>query len=162
MGVPVLERRPTVLERRPTVLRAIVDGIPQESVRSGQRSLGVGVIANGNQSPALDVPVDPSGAMKSSEASASSATGEVSGPAYDLDRLERALSALVDQNARLREESAALRHALDDRGERIRALEGQLLDANQRRQDVIKRVDELIAQMDALDAQLEQAEPDAS
>ena len=33
-------------------------------------------------------------------------------------------------------------------------LEEQLFDANQRRQDVIKRVDELVAQIDQLDAQL--------
>jgi hypothetical protein len=38
-------------------------------------------------------------------------------------------------------------------------LEAQLLEANQRRQDTAKRVDELIAQLDQLDAQLEGSEP---
>ena len=47
---------------------------------------------------------------------------------------------------------------MGEKGERILALEGQLLEANQRRQDVAKRIDELIAQMDSLDAQLESAD----
>ena len=38
------------------------------------------------------------------------------------------------------------------RTERIRTLEGEILEANQRRQDVGKRIDELIAQIDQLDA----------
>lgn len=79
-------------------------------------------------------------------------------PAYDLDRLERAIAALVQDNARMREEAGALRHSLDERAARIVRLEGELLEANQRRQDVAKRIDELISQMDALDAQLASAE----
>ena len=47
---------------------------------------------------------------------------------------------------------------MGETGERILALEGQLLEANQRRQDVAKRIDELIAQMDSLEAQLESAD----
>lgn len=47
---------------------------------------------------------------------------------------------------------------IDEKSERILALEGQLLEANQRRQDVAKRIDELIAQMDSLDAQLQTME----
>ncbi|MGH0032511.1 MAG: hypothetical protein ACQGVC_22185 [Myxococcota bacterium] len=81
-----------------------------------------------------------------------------SAPVYDLDRLERAIGALVEENARLREEAASLQHALDEKSGRVIALEGQLLEANQRRQDVAKRIDELIAQMDALDAQLAASE----
>ena len=79
-------------------------------------------------------------------------------PVYDLDRLERAIGALVEENARLREESATLRRSLERESGRVGALEGELLEANQRRQDVAKRIDELIAQMDALDAQLAAAE----
>lgn len=141
------------------------------------RSLGVGVIAHGNQSPTLDVPAGPSDPMDpkvsgangaASSGFGSSASGsepdgaEPNGSAYDLDRLERAISALVDENVRLRGEAARLRQGLDEKGERIRTLEVQVREANQRRQDVIKRVDELIAQMDALDAQLAQAEPNPS
>ena len=102
------------------------------------RSLGVGVIAHGTQeSRALDAAAE---------------------SVYDLERLERAISALVEENARLRQAQADLRGDHDEKSKRILALEGQLLEANQRRQDVAKCLDELIAQMDSLDAQFEQAE----
>ena len=39
----------------------------------------------------------------------------------------------------------------------MRALEERLIEANQQRQDVAKRVDELIAQLDHLEAQLDPA-----
>jgi phage shock protein A len=79
--------------------------------------------------------------------------------AYDWDRLERAVGALAVQHEALRNEVRALRGDLGERNQRIRVLEAQLLEANQRRQDTCKRVDELIAQLDQLDAQLESAEP---
>ena len=74
---------------------------------------------------------------------------------YDFDRLERAVAALIAQHEQMQKESSDLRRALAGRDQRIEALEGQLLDANQRRQDTGKRIDELIAQLDQLDAQLE-------
>lgn len=77
---------------------------------------------------------------------------------YDIERLERAIVGLVEQNARLREEAVSLRGMLGDRASRIAQLESELLDANQRRNDVAKRIDELISQLDALDAQLASAE----
>lgn len=84
-------------------------------------------------------------------------------PVYDLGRLERAVSALIAQNQQLREESRALQVQLQQRAGRIAALEGQLLEANQKRKDVGKRIDELIAQIDQLDVQLAagQSEPGA-
>lgn len=99
----------------------------------------------------------------SSSDSARSAPADVNAataaePVYDLDRLERAIADLVEENARLRDVEDALQGQLGEKAERILALEGELLEANQRRQDVAKRVDELIAQMDSLDAQLEAAE----
>jgi hypothetical protein len=78
---------------------------------------------------------------------------------YDWDRLERAVGALAAQHEALRNEVRALRGDLGERNQRIRVLEAQLLEANQRRQDSCKRVDELIAQLDQLDAQLASAEP---
>ena len=80
---------------------------------------------------------------------------------YDLDRLEDAIASLVDQNSRLCEERAAIRVELDEKAKRVQTLEGQLLEANQCRQDVAKRIDELVAQMDSLDAQLAAAEEGA-
>ncbi len=48
-----------------------------------------------------------------------------------------------------------LRGALGERDARIRQLEEQLRGANQLRRDVGKRIDELIGQIDQLDAQME-------
>ncbi len=73
---------------------------------------------------------------------------------YDFQRLERAVGALVESHQRTLEENQLLRRELAEKNGHIGGLEEQLLDANQRRQDVGKRVDELIAQIDQLDAQL--------
>jgi chromosome segregation ATPase len=81
--------------------------------------------------------------------------------AYDWDRLERAIGALVAQHEALRKELSELRSDLGERNHRIRVLETQLLEANQRRQDTTKRIDELIAQLDQLEGQLSSAEPTA-
>jgi len=81
------------------------------------------------------------------------------GTVYDWDRLERAVGVLVAQHESLRKELRAMRTDLGERNHRIRQLEAQLLEANQRRQDTCKRVDELIAQLDQLDAQLANSEP---
>ena len=74
--------------------------------------------------------------------------------AYDLDRLERAVSVLVEGVERLRQENRQLREQLAVRGQRIQALENDVRHANQRRQDVAKRVDELIGQIDQIEVQL--------
>ena len=76
---------------------------------------------------------------------------------FDFERLERAVAALADAHRRAREESAGLRRKLEERTRRVRALEERLIEANQQRQDVAKRVDELIAQLEHLDAQLDPA-----
>ena len=62
------------------------------------------------------------------------------------------MSELASACRRQRLENAALRRELEQRSQRIRALDGKLLEANQKRQDVAKRIDELIAQIDQLDA----------
>jgi len=72
----------------------------------------------------------------------------------DFDRLERVVSELADAHGRARRDNAALRRKLEDSARRVRTLEGQLLEANQKRQDVAKRIDELIGQLDHLDTQL--------
>jgi len=87
-------------------------------------------------------------------------TGSPPSP-YDWDRLERAVRTLVAQQEVLRKELSTLRGNLGERNHRIRTLETQLLEANQRRQDTSKRIDELIAQLDQLDAQLASAESNA-
>ena len=74
---------------------------------------------------------------------------------YDFNRLERAVSALADALANARGEAAELRQQRDEYAQRIRSLEGELLEANQKRQDVGKCLEELIAQIDHLEGDLE-------
>ena len=74
---------------------------------------------------------------------------------YDFERLEAAVESLVERQQLLRSANAALRVELNESGQRVRQLEEQLRDANQRRQDVGKHIDELIAQIDQLDVQFE-------
>lgn len=47
---------------------------------------------------------------------------------------------------------------VEGRNQRIRVLEEELLASNQCRLDVVKRIDELIAQIDQLDLQLQSLE----
>jgi len=75
----------------------------------------------------------------------------------DFARLEVAISKLVESHGQLREENANLRLQLEEGARRIRALDSELLDTNQKRQDAFKRIDELISHLDQLDAQLSEA-----
>jgi len=82
----------------------------------------------------------------------------VSHRTYDFARLERAVAGLVSQHERCVQRNGELLDQLEDKTRRIRDLEEQLLAANQRRQDVAKRIDELIAQIDQLGAQMQNLE----
>jgi len=66
----------------------------------------------------------------------------------------------VDQQSHLRDELASIRADLAEREHRIRRFEAQIIEANQSRQDTGKRIDELISQLDQLDAQLATLEPE--
>jgi chromosome segregation ATPase len=79
-------------------------------------------------------------------------------PSSGFDRLEQAIGALVEQHEQLGKTNHELEVAIAERDDRIRTLEGQLLESNQLRQDVAKRIDELIGEIDQLDAQLESVE----
>ena len=72
-----------------------------------------------------------------------------------MERLERAVAQLVERQRRLERENATLHGELNQRDRRMRELDVTILDANQRRQDVVKRIDELITQIDHLGAQLD-------
>jgi peptidoglycan hydrolase CwlO-like protein len=65
---------------------------------------------------------------------------------------------LANAYRRQRLENLALRRDLEQKSQRIRALDGKLLEANQKRQDVAKRIDELIAQIDQLDSSFDSVE----
>jgi chromosome segregation ATPase len=73
---------------------------------------------------------------------------------YDFERLERAVTALVERGDRLQAENHGLRAKLSERDRRVRRLDEKLLETNQRRQDALKRIDNLIAQLDQLDERL--------
>ena len=64
---------------------------------------------------------------------------------------------MAASHERLLREQGTLRSDAQKKDRRIRELEEQLLDANQRRHEVSKRIDELISQLDHLDAQLDRA-----
>ncbi|NRA08392.1 MAG: hypothetical protein HRU02_09525 [Myxococcales bacterium] len=68
------------------------------------------------------------------------------------------MTALAERCEGLQQECADLRGQLSDRNARLNAREAELIDANQLRQEVGKRIDELIAQIDLLDGQLEDDE----
>ncbi len=70
--------------------------------------------------------------------------------AGDLERLQRAIAALVERFRALSAENQQLRAQLEQRDDRLREL-------NQRRQDTAKRIDDLVAQIDELDAGLERS-----
>jgi septal ring factor EnvC (AmiA/AmiB activator) len=60
----------------------------------------------------------------------------------------------VEKYRVLQVENASLRADLEGRDSRIRSLDDQILEMNQTRQDVAKRIDDLIAQIDQLDERL--------
>jgi len=65
--------------------------------------------------------------------------------------------SLVERYRALADENGRLRRELEQREGRVRTLDDQLLEMNQRRQDATKRIDDLIAQIDQIDARLESA-----
>jgi len=62
--------------------------------------------------------------------------------------------ALAERHREAVREIARLQELLEERDQRLRRMDGQLLELNQRRQDVAKRVDDLVAQIVLLENQL--------
>ena len=65
---------------------------------------------------------------------------------------------LAKQHERAVRRNGQLVEEMERRDQRIRVLEEDLLASNQCRLDVVKRIDELIAQIDQLDLQLQSLE----
>ncbi len=65
---------------------------------------------------------------------------------------------LAKQHERALRRNAQLVGEMERKDQRVRVLEEELLAANQCRLDVVKRIDELIAQIDQLDLQLQSLE----
>ena len=74
----------------------------------------------------------------------------------DFKRLEEAVTALVDRYHRAQHQIAALRRDLAERDQRIQSQTREIRELNQCHQDVAKRLDDLIGELDRLDAQLEE------
>jgi len=72
----------------------------------------------------------------------------------NFERLDRLVRSLLERYSALQAETSGLRSQLEERDARVRALEEQVLEMNQVRQDVGKRLDDLITQIDHLDAQV--------
>ena len=77
---------------------------------------------------------------------------------FDYARLDRAIESLLDDHERLRAENRSLRTLVGEREAKLAKLEESLLASNQKRQDAIKRIDELVSRLEQIDAALERAD----
>lgn len=64
------------------------------------------------------------------------------------------VNALVERHRQMLHENAQLRALVEERDQRLRRLDGEALELNQRHKDVAKRIDDLIAQVVLLESQL--------
>ena len=69
----------------------------------------------------------------------------------ELERLERAVLALIEQQEALRDESDELRSELTARDTTVHGLEERLLAETQCRQDAVKRIDALVGLIEQID-----------
>ena len=75
--------------------------------------------------------------------------------AASFERLEGLVRELVERHKRLAAEHARLREGVKERDARIRALDSQLVELNQKRKDAAKRIEDLIEQIAGVEAELE-------
>lgn len=73
----------------------------------------------------------------------------------DFERLDRLVRDLVARFQTLQREHTTLRDRLEERERRLRRLDEELLALNQSRRDAGKRIDDLIAQLERIDVELE-------
>lgn len=76
---------------------------------------------------------------------------------FDFDRLERVVGALLDERERLSAENERLREQLVAREGKIADLDSRLGQQEQRRGDALKRIDDLLAQVEGFTALATQA-----
>lgn len=78
------------------------------------------------------------------------------GRAYgsQFERLEALVRTLVDRHQTLAASQRQLRERVAQRDARIKALDTQLVQSNQQRRDAAKRIDELLAQLDRVEAEI--------
>lgn len=80
----------------------------------------------------------------------------------NFERLERLVRDLVERHVTLRREHSSLRHALAEREARLRSLDARVRELNQVRQDAVKRIDDLLAQLGRVEEQLERRQESAA
>lgn len=73
---------------------------------------------------------------------------EAFAPAYDYNRLERVVAELLNEHRKLRSENEELRQELVERDEQLVGLDQRVSQQEQRRTDALKRVGDLIAQVE--------------
>ena len=74
---------------------------------------------------------------------------------YDFARLERAIRGLAKRGQQLESENESLRADLSSRDAKVRELDERLIEVHQLRQDAVKRIDDLISQIDQIGDRLE-------
>jgi chromosome segregation ATPase len=77
---------------------------------------------------------------------------------FDYARLDQAIESLLEDHARIRTQNRSLRATVGEREAKIAKLEELLLSSNQKRQDAIKRIDDLVSRLEQIDAALERAD----
>ena len=76
------------------------------------------------------------------------------GDGSQFERLEALVRTLVDRHHALTTGQKQLRERVAQREARIKALDTQLVQSNQQRRDAAKRVDELLAQLERVEAEV--------
>jgi septal ring factor EnvC (AmiA/AmiB activator) len=74
--------------------------------------------------------------------------------AAHFERLEALVRSLIQRYEALAAEHAQLRAAIKERDARGKALEAQLGESNQTRRDAAKRIDDLLSQLDRVEAEV--------
>ncbi|MCP4036819.1 MAG: hypothetical protein GY733_07780 [bacterium] len=80
--------------------------------------------------------------------SGSLGSSEVSPEVFDFSRLERVVAELLAEQHRLRGENELLRQELIERDCTVQGLDQRVVLQEQRRTDAVKRIDDLIAQVE--------------
>ena len=70
------------------------------------------------------------------------------------ERLEALVRTLVERHGALNTDRKQLRERIAQRDARIKTLDARLVQSNQLRRDAAKRIDELLAQLDRLEAEI--------
>ncbi len=76
---------------------------------------------------------------------------------FDFDRLERVVAELLSMQSRLRGENELLRQELVERDQAVQGLDQEIALLKQRRLDAMKRLDDLVAQVDGFETLAAQA-----